>query len=250
MANIWGEINGEQYITSMMATIYRVVEDQEEAATLSLVNNIEEQGILEELLEQSKPKKPEGYEYLHYLLITPFRYPPLQYGSRFGSTYEPSLFYGALNVSTALAETAYYRFVFISGMKEPYTDSIPMTYSSYTVKIKTDRGIFLNKEPFNTFEKSITSLNNYSDTQELGSSMRKGNVKAFQYVSARDPHKGTNIALFTPKAFQSKKPTSIESWVCKITNEEIGFISKKNQVRISFTKDLFLIDGKIPAPAC
>ncbi|RUR18340.1 RES family NAD+ phosphorylase [Legionella qingyii] len=243
-------MDGKQYITPIMATIHRVVEDQEELATLSLVNNIEEQAILEELLETSKPKRPEEYEDLHYLLITPFRYPPLQYGSRFGNTFEPSLFYGSLNVSTALAETAYYRFVFMAGMKEPYTDSILMTYSSYTIGIKTVHGIFLNKQPFNTVEQIISSPKYYSDTQKLGSSMRKANVEAFQYSSTRDPEKGINVALFTPKALQSKKPISIERWICNITNEEIGFISNDNHNRLSFNRDLFLVDGLIPAPAC
>ena len=250
MGNIWDEMDGKQYITPIMATIHRVVEDQEEAATLSLVNNIEEQGILEELLETSKPKKPEEHDDLHYLLITPFRYPPLQYGSRFGSTFEPSLFYGALNISTALAETAYYRFVFMSGMVEPYTDNILMTYSSYTVGINTAHGVFLNQQPFDAFEKIITSPKYYSDTQKLGTSMRKANVEAFQYISARDPERGINVALFTPIAFQSKKPISLERWICNITNEEIGFISNDNHKRLSFNRDAFLVDGLIPAPAC
>ncbi|WP_454782214.1 RES family NAD+ phosphorylase [Legionella sp. WA2022007384] len=250
MGDLWDEMDGTQYITSIMATIHRVVEDQEEVATLSLVNNIEEQGILEELLETSKPKKPEEYEDLHYLLITPFRYPPLQYGSRFGSTFEPSLFYGALNSSTALAETAYYRFVFMSGMKEPYPDNIQMTYSSYTVGIKTAHGVFLNKQPFDAFEKIITSPQYYGDTQKLGTSMRNADVEAFQYISARDPEKGINVALFTPKAFQSKKPISLERWICNITNQEIGFISNDTHKRLSFKRDIFLVDGLLPAPAC
>lgn len=250
MTNIWDEVNGKQYITSMITTIHRVVEDQEDAATLSLVKNIEEQAVLEELLEASKPKKPQGYEDLHYLLITPFRYPPLKYGSRFSSSFEPSLFYGALNASTALAETAYYRFVYMSGMKEPYTETILMTYSSYTVGIKTRRGVFLDKPPFNTFNNIIISPNNYHETQKLGASMRNADVEAFQYVSARSLEKGINVALFTPKAFQSKKPISIKRWICNITNQEIGFLSNENQTRLRFNRDSFLVDGMIPSPAC
>ena len=248
--DIWAEVGGEEHIASMMATIHRVVEDQEDAATLSLVNNIEEQGVLEDLLEQSKPKKQEGCEALHYLLITPFRYPPLQYGSRFGSNFEPSLLYGSLNISTALAETAYYRFVYLSGMKEAYAKPILMTYSSYTASIRTDRSVFLDKKPFNSFEEIMTSPDNYSDTQKLGDSMRHASVEAFQYISARDPEQGKNIALFTPKTFQSKKPIHIERWICNITHEEIGFVSNDKQRRLRFDKRLFLVDGKIPAPSC
>lgn len=233
----------------MMATIHRVIEDQEEAATFSLVNNIEEQAILEELLEQSKPDMPEACDGIHYLLFTPFRYPPLKYGSRFGGNFEPSLFYGSLNISTALAETAYYRFYFISGMAEPYTDAISLTYSSYTVKINTNKGVFLNTHPFDDFEKEISSPIHYNASQKLGYSMREACVEAFQYTSARDPQKGINVALFTPKAFHSKQPQSLLGWFCKVTSDEIGFISKDSQKRFSFHKEIFLVNGEIPVPA-
>lgn len=250
MIDIWAELEGQEYITSMMATIHRVTDDQQLIATMSLVNNVEEQGILEDLLEETKPQKPEGFEDLDYFLITPFRYPPLKYGSRFGSTFEPSLFYGSLNISTALSETAYYRFVFLSGMQEPYEEPLQVTYSSYTVAIRTNRGIFLDKEPFDKYEADLTSSTNYTTSQRLGSSMRESKVEAFQYVSARDPKKGSNVALFTPRSFQSKKPINLERWLCQVTVDEVGFISNDNHRRFSFAKEIFEVDGEIPSPAC
>ena len=233
-----------------MATIHRVVENQEKVATLSLVNTIEEQGVLEELLEASKPQKPDGYDNLHYLLITPFRYPPLKYGSRFGARFEPSLFYGALNVSTALAETAYYRFVYLSGMKEPYTQPILMDFSSYTVAMRTKKGVFLDKKPFDQFAETISSPTQYEATQALGAAMRKADVEAVQYISARDPRQGKNLALYTPKALQSKKPITTHRWIASVTNDEIGFIAHDSDKRISFDKQIFLVDGELPAPSC
>lgn len=251
MTGIWEKVNGKQFIKPVMATIHRIVEDQEEIATFSLVNNLEEQAILEELLETSKPKVPLGYEDLHYLLTTPFRYPPLKYGSRFGTSFEPSLFYGSLNVSTALAETAYYRFVYISGMEEAYCEPITLTYSSFTVAIRTDRGVLLDKEPFNHFNQVIASPNDYRETQKLGSSMRNADVEAFQYVSARDPQKGKNVALFKPSALKSKKPIHMERWICNVTNNEVGFLSHDRQTeRLCFKKGTFLVDGVMPAPSC
>ncbi|MCC3263614.1 RES family NAD+ phosphorylase, partial [Paenibacillus polymyxa] len=75
--------------------------------------------LLEELIETSKPQLPPSTETLHYLLKTPFRYPPLRWGSRFGRRHEPSLFYAALRLETAMAEAAYYRFVLWEGMASP-----------------------------------------------------------------------------------------------------------------------------------
>jgi len=44
---------------------------------------------------------------LDYLLFPPFRYPPLKWGSRFGTEYQRGLFYGSQLLATALAEVAY-----------------------------------------------------------------------------------------------------------------------------------------------
>src|SRR5690349_12503378 len=100
MADIWLESKGTDQIKPMMAKIYRLVESQEQVATLGLVNNVYEQGVLEELIESTKNQSPKNNNVLHYLLTTPFRYPPLQYGSRFGKTFEQGLFYGSLNLIT------------------------------------------------------------------------------------------------------------------------------------------------------
>lgn len=96
-----------------------IVESQEQIATLSLVDDLAEQNLLEGLLERSKPSLPAGCKGLHDLLSTPFRYPPLRHGSRFGSRAEPGLLYGARRLPTVLAEAAYYRFVFWIGMTTP-----------------------------------------------------------------------------------------------------------------------------------
>lgn len=72
--------------TNYKAQVYRMVESQEKVATMTLVDT------LDELIEETKPsirhQKPR-----HYLIQTPFRYPPLKHGSRFGSRFEPSIFY-------------------------------------------------------------------------------------------------------------------------------------------------------------
>src|SRR5690625_4094619 len=96
-----------------------MVESQEQVATSRLVASLARQAVLEELLEASKPPVPLEVTGLGYLLATPFRYPPLRHGSRFGSRDEPSLFYGSRGLPPLLAEVAYYRFVFWKGMSRP-----------------------------------------------------------------------------------------------------------------------------------
>ena len=54
----------------------RLVESQEQIATIALVGSLAEQAVLETC---SRPKPPlrSRRAGLHYLLATPFRYPPL-----------------------------------------------------------------------------------------------------------------------------------------------------------------------------
>ena len=105
MTDIWAACSARAVPVKLGGTVYRLVESQEQVATNSLVRTLAEQALLEDLIESSKPALPAPAAGLHYLLATPFRYPPLPYGSRFGSRFEPSLFYGARSASTALAES-------------------------------------------------------------------------------------------------------------------------------------------------
>jgi len=122
----------------------RVVESQEQVATTRLVNNVlDRQNVLETLLEQSKPKRVPGTEHLHYLLATPWRYPPLRYGSRFGQRTEPSLFYASFGVSTALAETAYYRWVFYGDMEVSIKGAVMSSHTSFESEYSANSGLRL-----------------------------------------------------------------------------------------------------------
>lgn len=61
---------------------WRGVEAQHVASTMRLVDDPDEQLMLEQILEVSKPPKPAMKVPKHYLLATPFRYRP-QHPSRF-----------------------------------------------------------------------------------------------------------------------------------------------------------------------
>ncbi|MBL1294479.1 MAG: RES domain-containing protein, partial [Thiotrichales bacterium] len=58
----------------MAGDAWRVVEHQYTVSTRKLVDTKDEQSILEDILEASKPPYPKATEKLHYLLKTPFRY--------------------------------------------------------------------------------------------------------------------------------------------------------------------------------
>src|SRR5690349_24755031 len=93
---------------------WRAVEAQHVVSTLRLTgNDPEQQDLLERILEESKPALPAAAEGLHYLLATPFRYPPLRSGSRFRAWPDPGVLYAALERRTACAEMGYWRWRFV-----------------------------------------------------------------------------------------------------------------------------------------
>ena len=103
MSEIWAACRDRAAPVALQGDVFRLVESQEQVATNSLVRTLAEQALLEDLIETSKPQLPGPAIRLHYLLATPFRYPPLPWGSRFGRCFEPSLFYAARTRDTVLA---------------------------------------------------------------------------------------------------------------------------------------------------
>ncbi len=220
---------------------------------------MEEHEILEFLIEQSKPPIPKGPEFngLDYLLSTPFRYPPLEHGSRFGKISEPSLWYGSLDVETALAEVAYYRFHFLRASEAVYK-IVELELTSFVTDIATPKGIDLSVPPFLDFRTDISSPLQYQVSQALGRAMREDAVEAFVYFSARrrcdshDKEHCKNVALFTPRAFKHKKHKSKSeiAWKCVTTEYSVEFYAKAGaKQKIRYSLEDFLVEGIFPLPA-
>src|SRR5262249_43225427 len=118
-SNIWTQCGAASNFRRLAANPWRVVEAQHLISTLKLVDTLEEQKLLEELIDRHKPALPKlpGLGRLHFLLFTPFRYPPLRHGSRFGIRDEPGIWYGSDALRPGFAEKAYYRLILISGSR-------------------------------------------------------------------------------------------------------------------------------------
>ena len=248
-ARLWANYE-DTVVAPMRGRLVRLVESQGQVATLQLVDTLEEQALLEELLETSKPRMPPPAEPLHYLLKTPFRYPPLRWGSRFGRRHEPSLFYGALKLETAMAESAFYRFVLWEGMATPPPSGrILSEHASFEARFQVQKGVRLHLPPFREHA-ALTDPQDYSVTQGLGSAMREAGIEAFEYRSARCPQGGINVALFVPSAFTEKRPRNLMPWLCETTAEYVAF--KHAQVPDSprlYRREQYLVNGRLPHPA-
>lgn len=224
------------------------------AATLKLVSSLEEQRILEEVIDLQKPLLPKQLRRprLHYLLFTPFRYPPLPHGSRFGTRAEPGIWYGADSLRAVFAEKAYYRFVFFSGTTANLAP-ITLEQTAFTAAVDSRSGVDLTVHPFDAFESRISSKIRYQDSQLLGREMRRDGVEVFRYRSARDLEGGSNLGIFTPKAFAQSKPSAFQTWICRADLKKVEF-ARKNVSQFSvptfcFRRSEFEVEGSLPMPA-
>ena len=247
--DIWARCKEAAEIVPLEGNVIRVVESQQQVATNALVDDLAEQALLEELLEASKPPVPAGWPGLHYLFITPFRYPPLLFGSRFGARHETGLFYGSLSLLPALAEAAYYRLVFWSGMAvAPVSGKLTTEHTVFAAQYAFARGLRLHQHPFSDYKKELTHPAGYSDTRQLGREMRAAGLAGFEYRSARDPQQGINLALFTPAAFAASMPAWQQTWLCETRETEVSFYSKVEGTYL-FPLQQFLFEGVLPNPA-
>lgn len=249
MRGLWEECGLDAHIEPINGTLTRIVESQEQVATTGLVDTLEEQNLLENMLDAAKPPPRPGSERLHYLLMTPFRYPPLRHGSRFGGRHEPSILYGSLTTDATLAEAAYYRLVFWSGMETPPASPIRSRHTLFRARYRTRRGLRLHRPPCDERRSILTDPTSYGPTQALGSAMRDAGVLAFEFLSARDPQGGINVGLFEPRALASRTPTGQEQWLCEVTGDHVTFLHPASRRIERFPAETFLVDGQLPQPA-
>ncbi len=248
MSDIWTACDGARQVQRRVFEAWRVVEAQHVVATRKLVDSNAEQEVLEALLDDAKPALPldPALRTLHYLLFTPFRYPPLRRGSRFGTSHERSLWFGSLARETALAERAYYRLLFLAGT----TARIEPLLTEETVfraKVDSVRFIDLTVAPFAQHEASLSSPSSYADSQPLGAAMRAAGIQACQFISARDPLRGGNIALFEA-VFASPKPIGPETWSCSTQSKIVEFRNRFLGLSLEFPRASFEVGGLLPQP--
>jgi hypothetical protein len=248
-SSIWTRCAGDSELRPLRLSPWRVVEAQHQLSTRKLVDAAGEQALLEELIDRVKPPDRTGGR-LHYLLFTPFRYPPLPHGSRFGGRRERGIWYGSLEQRGAFAEVAYYRLLFLEGTRAEL-GTVETALTAFTALVRSGRGIDLAAPPFAAHRRAIASPTSYASSQALGTAMRAAGVEACKYPSARDAEGGINVGVFTPAAFGSAKPKSFETWYCFASRERVevapgGYLKRET---FTFPRKQFLVQGVLPAPA-
>ena len=207
------------------------MEAQHIVSTLRITNNDpEEQDLLERILEESKPPLPPEAAGLHYLLATPFRYPPSSRGSRFRAWPDPGVLYAALERRSACAEMGYWRWRFVmdsDGLRE-----IPA--SPQTLFQLGARGLALDLQqpPLDQRAALWTDPVDYAATQALGRAAREVDTALLLYRSVRDPESGHLCRCTPPRRAPSERPLAQETWHLTVTLQ--GTIWQRESQRFVF----------------
>ena len=176
--------------------LWRAVEAQHVVATMALVDTLDEQHVLERLLDDEQAAGPRGAAYLHYLLFTPFRYPPPPGGSRFRGPTDPGVFYGADEIRTACAELGYWRWRHL--LDTPALTAMPAGRRRCSVKLATDavdlRGAVRARSAALDRSRATTARCQRSPAA------REANVGAIRYESVRDPRHAAAARCSRPGA--------------------------------------------------
>jgi len=213
-----------------------VVEAQYKVATAALVDSDEEQILLEEILEESKPSYPQAARGLHTLLKTPFRYgAPYPTGSRFrraGPT--PGVFYASEHLHTALAEMAYHRMRFHSASPDAPLPERPVLHTAFSVSYGVCQGLDLLLPPLDRDRALWTHRADYRATQALADEARGIAACALRHESVRDPHRRANVTLLTPEAFADNSPRARQTWSSLLHPGEIALWRTSGEERLVF----------------
>lgn len=228
---------------------WRVVESQSQAATMKVVDSLDDQAILEAELDGSKPVVPVSCIRLDYLLATPFRYAPYPHGSRFRRARQrEGCFYCSEQVETAVAESAFYHLKFFLATPGTQLVQNPQERTAFRVSVSTSLAIDLTAQPLSNDHATWLNPNDYGPCQDFADLARKAQVEVIRYESVRDPGHGENLAVLSPDALACNAPTSHQTWRLLLRRDRVDAMREMPRVTLSFDLATWAaVDPSIPA---
>ena len=203
-------------VQSRKAELWRGVEAQHVISSMRLVDSVDEQRVLEELLESSKPALPAGAGGQHYLIFTPFRYRAPR-TSRFSRAGEPGLWYGAEELETALAEVAYWKWRFLMDSAALAAGALHTQHTFFRARVH-GACVDLTLKPWNASERDWRHKTDYAACQNLTDAAREHDVAWIRYASARAAGGVCGVVLKI-KALSLRPAFAQQTWACKTTRD-------------------------------
>jgi hypothetical protein len=225
---------------------WRVVEAQHTVSTMKLTDSLEEQAILEELIEETKPPVPPDCDGLDYLLMTPFRYSRQNpWGSRFRKpNAEAGVFYAAEHPETAMAETVFHRLRFFADSLDTPWPQSAAEYTAFSVEVHSECAIDLTAFSLDELT-TILDPTDYTAGQVLSESAREAGIELIKYPSVRAPDHRANLALLTPAAFAKSQPIDRQTWRIYLDCNGARAICESPSLSLAFGRDAFNADSRM-----
>lgn len=244
---IWTPAALSSEFRSYEGSCWRLVEAQHWVSTLKLVDRLDEQVLLEDLIEASKPAVPPDCRHLDYLLATPFRYgSEYPNGSRFrraGKTL--GVYYAAEHPEAAVAEMAFYRLLFFAESPTTPWPSDAAEYTAFAAQIATNALIDLTAKPLVKDRAHWIDLVDYSTCQALADAARETKTEVIRYESVRDPAGGNNLAVLTCTAFAAPRPIERQTWRLRLSASGVQALCEFPRMGLEFPQDAFAADPRI-----
>ena len=211
---------------------WRGVEAQHIVATMRLVDSLEEQAVLENLLESSKPPLPVPEQPVpqqpahqhpeqperHHLLTTPIRYRS-PFASRFRRAHRVGVWCGAQTLKPAAAEVACWRWRFLVASSGLENSELHTQHTFFQAQV-AGQVIDLGLPPWSTLEAMWTQDRDYSATHDLAAAARAAGVQWLRYPSALEVG-GHCAAVFNAHPLNLQQPHAPQTWHCRTTAHSV-----------------------------
>lgn len=227
-------------------TCWRVIEAQHLVSTMKLTDTLEDQQILENLIEETKPPIPEECRHLDFLLFTPFRYSAANpRGSRFRRPFAArGVFYAAQHPETAIAETVFYRTLFYAESPGTPWPANPGEFTAFAVGFSSPVSIDIATGPLSS-DVGLYHLSDYGISQQFSEDVRAAGLEVITYRSVRDAARRNNFALLTCSVFTDVAPTNRRSWKIHLDANGARAICETPRVTLAFDRNAFVADPRL-----
>lgn len=208
-------------VRSRRTRLWRAVEAQHVVSTLRLVDDADQQALLEDMLEDSKPPLPPAAAAFHYLLFTPFRYVS-PWPSRFRAPLRTGVWYGAEQVRTALAEVGYWRWRMIGDSEAFEGQALVSQFTVFEAQV-AGRCVNLCGQPWRAAQALWEHPTDYNACQALAARCSEHRVGWIRYRSVRDPQAGICGAVLAPEWLSLAAVVPQQTWAARVTADAVMF---------------------------
>lgn len=213
---------------------------------MRLVDTLEEQTILEELLDDTKPPVPAACQHLHYLQFTPFRY-----AARHATRFRPQgdragVYYASETIETAATEVAFYRLLFYLESPQTPQPETPFEMTAFAVDLETTKCVDIQSVFSPDEQARFSDPVDYTACHALAAEVRAQEGQVIRFGSVRAPG-STNLAVLDCAAFYDAKPRDFQGWWFRFTNTGLFAKRRFGDGSLQFEFADFVDDPRIAA---